>query len=43
MSGDIAFEPDLQRTVSVDIRYVLYMIDKWGKCPRLIEELKLVK
>ena len=43
MSGDIAFEPDLQRTISVDIRYVLYMIDKWGKCPRLIEELKLVK
>lgn len=43
MSGDIAFEPDLQRTISVDIRYVLYMIDKWGKCPRLIEGLKLVK
>ena len=43
MSGDIAFEPDLHRTISVDIRYVLYMIDKWGKCPRLIEELKLVK
>lgn len=43
MSGDIAFEPDLQRTISVDIRYVLYMIDKWGKCPRLIEDLKLVK
>ena len=43
MSGDIAFEPDLKRTISVDIRYVLYMIDKWGKCPRLIEELKLVK
>lgn len=43
MSGDIAFEPDLQRCISVDIRYVLFMIDKWGKCPRLIEELKLVK
>ena len=43
MSGDIAFEPDLQRTISVDIRYVLWMIDKWGKCPRLLEELKLVK
>lgn len=43
MSGDIAFEPDLQRCISVDIRYVLYMIDKWGKCPRLIEELKLVR
>ena len=43
MSGDIAFEPELQRTISVDIRYVLFMIDKWGKCPRLINELKLVK
>ena len=43
MSGDIAFEPDLQRCINVDIRYVLYMIDKWGKCPRLIEELILVK
>lgn len=43
MSGDIAFEPDLQRCIGVDIRYVLFMIDKWGKCPRLIDELKLVK
>lgn len=43
MSGDIAFEPDLQRCIAVDIRYVLYMIDKWGKCPRLIEELHLVR
>jgi hypothetical protein len=41
MSGDIAFEPDLQRTISVDIRYVLWMIEKWGKCNRLIEELNL--
>lgn len=43
MSGDIAFEPDLQRCIGVDIRYVLFMIDKWGKCPRLINELKLVR
>lgn len=43
MSGDIAFESDLQRCIGVDIRYVLFMIDKWGKCPRLIEELKLVR
>ena len=42
MSGDIEFEPDLQRTISVDIRYVLFMIDKWGQCPRLIQELKLI-
>jgi hypothetical protein len=41
MSGDIAFEPALQRCISVDIRYVLFMIDKWGKCPRIIQELKL--
>ncbi|MCC8144315.1 MAG: S46 family peptidase [Tannerellaceae bacterium] len=43
MSGDIAFEPDLQRCIAVDIRYMLFMIDKWAKCPRLIEELKLVR
>lgn len=41
MSGDIEFEPELQRTISVDIRYVLYVIEKWGKCPRLISELRL--
>ncbi len=41
MSGDIAFEPDLQRTISVDIRYVLWIIEKWGKCQRIIDELKL--
>jgi hypothetical protein len=41
MSGDIAFEHDLQRTISVDIRYVLWMIEKWGKCSRLIEELNI--
>jgi len=41
MSGDIAFEPELQRTISVDIRYVLWMIEKWGHCPDLIKELKI--
>lgn len=43
LSGDILFEPDLQRMISVDIRYVLYTIDKVMKCPRLIKELKIVK
>lgn len=43
MSGDIAFEPELQRCIGVDIRYILYIIDKWGKCPRLINELKVVR
>jgi len=31
----------LQRCIAVDIRYLIYMIDKWGKCQRLIDELKL--
>jgi len=39
MSGDIAFEPELQRAISVDIRYVLWMIDKWGKCQHIIREI----
>ena len=43
MSGDIAFEPELQRCIAVDIRFVLFVIDKWGRCPRLIEELQLAR
>lgn len=43
LSGDILFEPELQRCISVDIRYVLYMIDNVMKCPRIIEELNIVK
>ncbi|MDR3252882.1 MAG: S46 family peptidase [Tannerella sp.] len=43
MSGDIAFEPELQRSISVDIRYVLWMIEKWGRCQRIIDELKISK
>ena len=39
MSGDIVFEPDIQRCIGVDIRYVLYIIDKWGRCQRLLNEL----
>lgn len=43
MSGDIAFEPELQRTICVDVRYVLFIIDKLGNDKRLIDELKIVK
>ena len=43
MSGDIAFEPDLQRTISVDIRYVLFIIDKFAGAGHLIDEMTLVK
>ena len=43
MSGDIAFEPELQRTISVDIRYVLFIIDKYAGAQNLIDELTLVR
>ena len=39
MSGDISYEPNLQRTISVDIRYVLFIIDKYGDAGHLIKEL----
>ncbi len=41
MSGDIAFEPELQRTISVDIRYVLFVIDKYAGAKNLIDELTI--
>jgi hypothetical protein len=41
MSGDIAFEPDIQKCIAVDVRYILYMIDKWGNCQRLLDELTI--
>jgi len=42
MSGDIAFEPELQRTICVDIRYVLFVIDKFAEADHLLEELNIV-
>jgi hypothetical protein len=43
MSGDIAFESELQRTISVDIRYVLFIIDKYAGAHNLINEMSIVK
>ena len=43
LSGDIIFGPEMQRTISVDIRYVLYTIDKIMNAPHIIEELNIVK
>ncbi|MDE6493708.1 MAG: S46 family peptidase [Bacteroidales bacterium] len=43
MSGDIFFEPQLQRTIVADIRYVLFIIDKYAGATNLINELTLVK
>lgn len=43
MSGDISYEPELQRTISVDIRYVLWIIDKLSGAKHLVDEMTLVK
>jgi len=40
MSGDIAFEPGLQRTIAVDIRYVLFIVDKFAGAGWLLDELQ---
>ena len=39
MSSDVMFEPDLQRCICVDIRYVLFLVDKLGGASHLIDEL----
>ena len=39
MSCDISYEKNTQRTISVDIRYVLFIIDKLGEAQNLIDEL----
>jgi hypothetical protein len=41
MSGDIAFEKNIQRTISVDIRYILFVIDKYANASYLIDEMTL--
>jgi len=43
MSGDIYFEPNIQRTISVDIRYTLFIIDKYAGAKHLVNEMTLIK
>lgn len=43
MSSDIIFEPSLQRCINVDVRYVLFIIDKFGGAKWLIDEMNIVK
>ncbi len=42
MSGDIAFEPELQRCINVDIRFVLWVIDHYAGASHLIDEMHIV-
>jgi hypothetical protein len=41
MSGDVAYEPELQRTISVDIRYVLWIIDVYAGAGHLVDEMTI--
>ena len=43
MSGDVAFEPELQRCIAVDVRYVLFVVDKFAGCQHIMSELDIVK
>ena len=43
MSGDISFENKVQRTISVDIRYTLFIIDKYAGARHLIDEMTVIK
>lgn len=43
MSGDIAYEPELQRTIAVDIRYVLWIMDVYAGAGHLVNEMTVIK
>jgi len=43
MSSDVMFEPELQRCICVDIRYVLFMMDKFGGAGYLLKEMNIVR
>ena len=43
MSGDIAYEPELQRTIAVDIRYVLWIMDIYSGAKHLVDEMTIVR
>ena len=43
MSGDIAYEPELQRTIVVDIRYVLWIMDVYAGAKNLVDEMTIVQ
>lgn len=43
LSSDINFDTNLARCIGVDIRYVVYMIDKWGHADRLLKEIGVEK
>lgn len=43
MAGDVIFDPELQRTINVDIRYVLWLIDKFSGAKHIVDEMTIVE
>ena len=43
MSSDVMFEPELQRCINVDIRYVLFIVEKFGGAKWLVDEMEIVR
>lgn len=43
MAGDVIFDKDLQRTINVDIRYVLWIIDRFSGAKHIVDEMTLAK
>ena len=43
LTGDIAYNPQLQRAACVDIRYTLFIIDKFAGAKHLIDEMTIVE
>ncbi len=42
MAGDVIYDPELQRTINVDIRYVLFVIDKFADAKHIVDEMVIV-
>jgi len=43
MAGDVIFDPKLQRTINVDIRYVLWVIENYSGAKHIVDEMTIVK
>lgn len=43
MAGDVIFDKQLQRTINVDIRYVLWVIDIYANAKNIINEIETVQ
>ena len=43
MAGDVIFDNKLQKTINVDIRYVLFLIDKYAGAKHIVDEMTVIK